>query len=64
MEEKILDGLTQKLFGRSRNAGVCVTCGSAKVLENDFRNQVSWREYGISRMCQKCQDEIFQGGAE
>jgi len=57
--EEFLDDMSKKLFGRSRNDGVCVTCGSNKIESDDFRDDLSRKEYNISRMCQKCQDEVF-----
>ena len=58
------------LFGRSltlaKAGNQCVKCGSSVVLSTDggldFRDEVSEREYGISGLCQTCQDGIF--GAE
>jgi len=58
--EHFLDILAHAAFGRGRNDGVCVTCGSDKINPVDFRNELSWREYNISRMCQVCQDKIFE----
>jgi hypothetical protein len=40
---------------------VCPTCG-APIREEDFRDGLSRREYGIYGMCQKCQDSVFGGG--
>ena len=57
--EPFLEGLTQALFGRSRKEGACVTCGTDKVKPEDFRNAVSLKEWGLSRMCQGCQDDFF-----
>jgi len=34
----------------------CVMCGK---LITGFRNEISLREFYISRMCQKCMDKIF-----
>ena len=52
-----------KLFGRSRTlaiaGGQCVKCGSAYNLRSDFRDALSHKEYGISGLCQGCQDGIF-----
>jgi hypothetical protein len=39
-----------------KEAGRCPTC--AKPV-GKFRDDLSRREYGISGMCQKCQDSIF-----
>ena len=57
--ENFLNGLSQVWFGRSREDGVCVTCGSDKVQPWDFRDSLSLREYSISKMCEKCQDSVF-----
>jgi len=49
-----------QLFGRSRTLAIagkaCVSCGK---LATDFRDVVSAREYGISGLCQCCQDKTF-----
>ena len=37
----------------------CVICGGPAT---EFRDALSRKEYGISGMCQKCQDKVF--GAE
>lgn len=29
------------------------------IMQNEFRNTLSVKEYGISGICQKCQDDIF-----
>jgi len=57
--ETFLSGISKALFGHARDEGVCVTCGSERVQENQFRDALSLREYQISRMCQDCQDQIF-----
>ena len=57
--EKILNKMTEECFGRSRDGRKCVTCGSEAVKEEDFRDELSWKEFGISMMCQCCQDQIF-----
>ena len=36
----------------------CPLCES-KINVNDFRNELSVKEFTISGMCQKCQDDIF-----
>ncbi len=49
-----------KLFGRSREiareGGQCVKCGEFNL---EFRDELSRKEYGISGLCQGCQDGIF-----
>ncbi|QDB71005.1 hypothetical protein bb8_p30 [Bordetella phage vB_BbrP_BB8] len=39
-------------------ASYCLTCGGT-VVEGSFRNSISVKEYGISGMCQRCQDSVF-----
>lgn len=36
----------------------CVFC-EEEVKEKDFRDKISKREYEISGICQKCQDQTF-----
>ena len=38
----------------------CAICG-LPISMDDFRDELSRREYGISRMCQLCQDSVFGG---
>jgi hypothetical protein len=38
--------------------GICPTCGNP-INEKDFKDQSSKNEYGISGMCQTCQDSVF-----
>ena len=38
--------------------GNCPTCGKPV---GEFTDALSKREYGISGMCQKCQDSVFGG---
>ena len=44
--------------------GECIPCGSTKIRDCDFRDEISKREYSVSGMCQSCQDEIFQSDSE
>jgi len=37
----------------------CIICGSNKVEYNDFTDSVSRKEFRISRMCQECQDKLW-----
>lgn len=41
-------------------SGLCVTCNSDKLTNNDFRNSTSRKEYSITGMCQECQDSIYE----
>ena len=65
--EQFQDDMASKLFGRSKVLAVagnqCVKCGASVILTKDggldFRDELSEREYGISGLCQTCQDGIF-----
>lgn len=57
--EAFLNKLTKATFGRERTGDVCVTCGSTKVKPEDFRDDLSRKEFRISKMCQVCQDSVF-----
>ena len=58
--EKTLDDLAEATFGRTRSESlekqICVMCGEEAT---KFKNALSAKEYGISGMCQKCQDKVF-----
>ena len=59
--EKRLDDMAKFLFGRGRKVAMdnqmCVICGGDA---NHFEDELSRREYGISGMCQGCQDGVFK----
>jgi hypothetical protein len=42
-----------------REQGLCPLCGLT-VEPKSFRDELSRKEYRISGMCQKCQDDVFQ----
>ena len=37
----------------------CVTCDKTDLKPSDFKNELSIKEFGISRLCQECQDKVF-----
>jgi len=37
----------------------CPFCGSKKTERKDFRDELSWKEFNISGLCQNCMDIIF-----
>ena len=39
--------------------GKCPFCGKKIDVETEFRNEISKKEFGISGLCQDCQDEMF-----
>ena len=59
--ENTLEGFSSVLFGTSRKESlensICVICkGEAK----EFHDPLSEYEFGISGMCQECQDNVFR----
>lgn len=58
--ERFTDEIAIALFGRSfslaKAGNGCVACGKPATT---FRDALSKREYGISGLCQSCQDSIF-----
>ncbi len=60
--QKLKDALAIKLGGRTqdeaRKQTVCVSCQEPVVA---FRDALSRKEYGISGLCQVCQDQVFGG---
>jgi len=58
--EQFKENVGQAAFGRSprlaKAAGQCVQCGEFNL---EFRDELSRKEYGISALCQCCQDSIF-----
>ncbi len=58
--ENMLDDMAKELFGRGRKVAMdnqmCVMCGNDA---NHFADELSRKEYGISGMCQSCQDGVF-----
>jgi len=55
-----LDNISEAWFGRSRSEciakGICVVCGGEAT---SFDDLIARKEFGISGMCQKCQDESY-----
>ena len=41
-------------------ASKCPSCGCDIDPENDFKDEISRREFHISGLCQKCQDDIWK----
>jgi ribosomal protein S18 len=60
--QNFIDKFAEKSFGRSQTEAkekkICVFCGE-KIKMKDFKDQLSIKEYGISGLCQKCQDDTF-----
>ena len=60
--QNFIDKFAEKSFGRSQTEAkekkICVFC-SEEIKMEDFKDQLSIKEYGISGLCQKCQDDTF-----
>jgi hypothetical protein len=58
--EQTKEDMSFLAFGRSRTLAMagnqCVACGE---VAGEFRDELSRKEYGISGLCQCCQDGIF-----
>ena len=58
--QKFIDDVSKDMFGRTQTDSlqkqICVSCGSPAV---EFRDRLSAKEYGISGLCQDCQDAVF-----
>lgn len=62
--QTMLDAFRRTAFGRDGSDGCCVTCGSDKTQPDDFKDDLSRKEFGISNMCQRCQDGVFEARHE
>lgn len=52
--------LAASLLGKDNLAALDTgKCPMCKGPINGFRDKLSYKEYGISGMCQKCQDKVF-----
>jgi len=60
--QEFLDKFAKKQFGisqtKAKEEQVCVFC-KGKIDLSDFRDILSVKEFEISGLCQKCQDETF-----
>lgn len=50
-----LQAFRESIFGREQ-PGICITCRRPVF---GFRDALSVKEYGLSHMCQHCQDDAF-----
>lgn len=58
----VLEQMLEKVFPEEREQvkeGKCPFCGKEIDPNTEFRDEKSRKEFDISGMCQKCQDEIF-----
>ena len=65
--QAVIDNFAKKAFGISQSAAerkgalmaICVFCKKPIYPDRDFRNEISRKEFEISRICQDCQDDLF-----
>ena len=57
--QDFIDNFTETAFGTKTDGSVCVICRSTKIEPGDFRDDLSRKEFGISHICQQCQDDIL-----
>lgn len=61
----VLEYTSMRIFGRSRLQSILDdVCLSCKHPANEFRDEVSRKEFSITGMCQKCQDSVFRAGGD
>lgn len=63
MNKKIMEAFSLGDMVKAVEEGLCPFCRNPVNFEG-FRDDLSRREFKISGLCQKCQDEIFGGGNE
>jgi len=66
-KSKPIEAILSAFTGKDRRSvimkGLCMTCDSTGNISTSFTDDCSRREYGISAMCQSCQNDFF-GTAE
>lgn len=58
MRERPVDKIFRKA-AQDKAEGNCPFCGKAIHPNQEFRDEISKREYKISGLCQDCQDKFF-----
>ncbi len=60
-----IESLFNAVFGIDRTASIeADTCGGCGGPAEQFKDELSMREYEISALCQLCQDAIFEDPIE
>lgn len=58
--QNLLNDLAKHITGKDPSEGFCATCGSDKIKPEDFKDDMSRRDFTIGGMCQACQDSVFE----
>ena len=62
MEENVKERMLSLGFSKEIENimnGKCAFCGSTKTAKEDFVDELSYKDFGITGICQKCQDKIY-----
>jgi len=58
---KVLNDIAKDHFGTNREESIYNnTCVSCKEIASSFKDELSKKEYTISGLCQRCQDDVFE----
>lgn len=55
------EALAQAIYGVARTAKTNCVCHDRPQTRETFRDEVSFKEFGISGLCQRGQDDVFGG---
>jgi len=58
MNKEVIKKMFPEMVKRVEN-NQCPTCGKS-IGPKEFKDELSRKEFGISGMCQQCQDETFK----
>jgi hypothetical protein len=56
--EAFIKNFKKAAFGET-SEGHCVSCKAKVEGRKDFKDEISYKEWHLSNLCQKCQDEVF-----
>lgn len=59
LQDRIANSIHSMTITDALRLKVCIDC--KKNVEGSFRDDLSVKEYGISGLCQECQDKVFKG---
>jgi len=55
------EALAQAIYGVKRTTKTNCVCHNRPQARESFRDEVSFKEFGISGLCQRGQDDVFGG---
>lgn len=58
--QAFVDWAAKEMFGWNGDDMCCRICNS-RIIVDEFRDELSRKEFDISGMCQRCQDDTFGG---